>query len=1547
MLILGASGSLYLNGTNTFSGGVVISNTGIVGYGNNAAFGTGTITIAKAVNITDDNTAVAFTIANPIAHTNVIESFGASTLGTTYSGAWTLPAAGMTTTISLTAGNHTVAGVISGGAVLGIKGGSSIALYATNTYTGGTILESAQIFYFNNSNSFGTGTITLSNVASGGALFAGVPSALTITNPVTLGMSNGITAMNFNFVGTTAGVTYSGPWTMGAATLNFETSGTPGLIDTISGVITGSAGFTVSDMGTLILTGTNLYTGTTTLSATLGTPTLVISGAGDLGDNGSGIGVYGGNIANAGKFTYGSTTTQTLSGIISGAGSLTQTNGTLILSGNNSFTGGTTITAGALDAQSSGSLPGNVTVTGGTLEMDNVSAMTSSATLTLPSSPSGVVNLAYTGTQNISALYFGSVLQAPGTWGAIGSGATHTSAAFSGAGLLNLSYFYWDPNNTGGSGSGGTGSWDSSDTYWFNGSSDVVWVPNYIANFAGTAGTVTLNTSEVANGLAFTTTGYTLSEGSGTPTLTLAGAAPFINVPAAGTAAIGCILTGSAGLAENGAGTLTLSASNVYTGATTIATGSTLTISGAGDLGDNGSGVGTFGNAIANSGTFIYNSMATQTLSGVISGAGALTQNGPGELILTDAANSYTGILSINNGAILDVPTDHPLGGGAGTINFSGGGILENDDATAIGDPYALSYVLAMGTGGGVFFTPPSTAILLCTNLISGTGSLTKTGAGELRLIKAAGNTFMGGLIVSGGILTAGQSTYPITDAIFGAIPASTMANAITIQNGAELRLVDQSLALDAKQGITLGAGGGCIDAISGLTFTIPSVIAGTTTLTIDGSLDGSSDTGVVALTGANSYTGRTTINKGTLTLGSTGSISNSSMITIGAGTTFNVSAYNPYYLSSSTALTSSGTNVSNANITAASGGAVNLGLQPVYLNYTPSYPGYNGTGGSDATNLSLNVLPATGATALTINLSQLEVSNTLGGSGLYGASSAASPGVYNLIQVGDGTTGTINITGPAAPITPGNYPVIVYGAGDGSGAGINPQGANNTGQVAIASVSGSDVILTVTSVPAPANGGFATSIALTPSSSATYGQGSVSATVTPTPTVGGVVQLFYNGAQLGANVPLPASGTVLLPLPVGTYNGTFEAVYSGSADTNYGASSGTAAVSGVTITPESITLTANTVSTPYGTGVPGSTNGASTAFTVTSGALQYGETIGSVNVALALTGTTLIGTPPPAGTTNEWVGTYSATPSAAAGGTFNPANYAITYGAPGTVTITPYGPVTITANSQSQTYGQTTAFGSGSTLFGVSPSPFPNSQTAASLTVTLACSDGTPTTAAGTYSGAITPSAAVAAVGNAGTNFNPGNYSITYANGDMVVNPATATVTANDQSTGYGTVIPSGPGSTLFTGSPLQNGETIGTVTLAVADTATTPVGSYPGAITPSAATGGSGTEANYNFTYVSGTLTVTNNYATFLVTSNYLTNGNLEVCWQSVPGVVYNVLTNTTLVTNATLLTNGWMDALGAANPSSPVTANSTNTCVTISGVSGTNVFVLIKQN
>jgi trimeric autotransporter adhesin len=143
-------------------------------------------------------------------------------------------------------------------------------------------------------------------------------------------------------------------------------------------------------------------------------------------------------------------------------------------------------------------------------------------------------------------------------------------------------------------------------------------------------------------------------------------------------------------------------------------------------------------------------------------------------------------------------------------------------------------------------------------------------------------------------------------------------------------------------------------------------------------------------------------------------------------------------------------------------------------------------------------------------------------------------------------------------------------------------------------------------------------------------------------------------------------------------------------------------------------------------------------------------------------------------------------------------------------------------------------------------------------------------------------------------------------------VNKAALSITASAQSKTYGTLLTFGSGSTQFTSSGLQNSETIGTVTLAVSGNGgatSAPVGTYT--ITPSAATRGTFTAANYTITYNTGTLTVNlppNTIPVTITSATLLTNG-VQMNFTGTPGYVYLIegATNLTPPTTwATLSTN-----------------------------------------
>ncbi|MFN7594450.1 MAG: autotransporter-associated beta strand repeat-containing protein, partial [bacterium] len=184
-------------------------------------------------------------------------------------------------------------------------GAGTLNLWGNNTYAGGTLLQQGTIGVGHN-NALGTGALTMEANTTLRALIGN----LTLGNAVTLN---------------------------GGATID-----TQSFALTLSGIVSGVGALTKTGTGDLILTGDNSYTGDTTVNA----GTLQIAGAGRLGE-----GNYAGGIAlNGGVFRYSSSADQTLSGVISGSGSVTKesTDSALTLTGNNTYTGGTLLQQGTL-----------------------------------------------------------------------------------------------------------------------------------------------------------------------------------------------------------------------------------------------------------------------------------------------------------------------------------------------------------------------------------------------------------------------------------------------------------------------------------------------------------------------------------------------------------------------------------------------------------------------------------------------------------------------------------------------------------------------------------------------------------------------------------------------------------------------------------------------------------------------------------------------------------------------------------------------------------------------------------------------------------------------------------------------------------------------------------------------------------------------------------------------------------------------------------------------------------------------------------------------
>lgn len=187
---------------------------------------------------------------------------------------------------------------------------------------------------------------------------------------------------------------------------------------------------------------------------------------------------------------------------------------------------------------------------------------------------------------------------------------------------------------------------------------------------------------------------------------------------------------------------------------------------------------------------------------------------------------------------------------------------------------------------------------------------------------------------------------------------------------------------------------------------------------------------------------------------------------------------------------------------------------------------------------------------------------------------------------------------------------------------------------------------------------------------------GAVGAAGSIYPTNGETVAISINGVSQNAAIS-GASGafTVAFPtatLPASSTPYTIAYAYAGSANFTAAATNLTTTL---TVNPAALSVTANSATTPYGTAYTATGSG-QTGFT--SSGLVNGETIGSVTITAS--GGTQATSP---------AGTYSLTPGSATGGTFNSANYSITY-VSGQLTVN-QAQLTLVPNAHAGTYDGTT----------------------------------------------------------------------------------------------------------------------------------------------------------------------------------------------------------------------------------------------------------------
>ncbi|PYL27156.1 MAG: hypothetical protein DMF45_13005, partial [Verrucomicrobia bacterium] len=306
------------------------------------------------------------------------------------------------------------------------------------------------------------------------------------------------------------------------------------------------------------------------------------------------------------------------------------------------------------------------------------------------------------------------------------------------------------------------------------------------------------------------------------------------------------------------------------------------------------------------------------TISGVVSSSGALTKAGTGTLTLSNTGDTYTGQLTVQAGTLkIDTINNASANGELGNnalsviLGDTGGvtGTLEYTGATA-----SSTKKFTMATGGtGAFQVDTAGTTLTLSGVIDGAGALLKTGAGTLTLSGA--NTYTGKTSIQNGTLSVSS-----LNKVTGGSASSSLGAPTTVANGTidigsttnsgTLLYTGSGETTDRVINLAGTTGGAVIqnDGTGALTFSsnLTATGAGSKTLTLQGSNTGSNTisgiivdnsssnttalikagTGTWVLSGANTYTGGTTLSAGTLQLSGSGTLGSSSgALTVNAGT--------------------------------------------------------------------------------------------------------------------------------------------------------------------------------------------------------------------------------------------------------------------------------------------------------------------------------------------------------------------------------------------------------------------------------------------------------------------------------------------------------------------------------------------------------------------------------------------------------------------------------------------------------------------------------------
>ncbi len=973
-------------GASTVSGDANTGNNGKIAADSASIVNNGTLTFSRLD---------AHTVANAISGSGVLRVGLSATIGTS------------TSTQSVT-----FSGALSGGGNLLIHNGGVI-ITGNNTRSGGNELQGGNLSVSSVATAGGVGSVGTGYVAvKAGSTFTytGAGSETTTRN---LFLDNG--AATINVSDANAVLTWNDASLKGGAAGGLITKSGSGTL-ALGGAITsgGSTAVAVTG-GTLRLSGANTYTGGTAISSGA---TLEIAGTGTLAAT-----------------------------AITGAGALRMSgSGTLTLSStSNAYTGGTTIASGTLALGAAGVLAdsGAVAVNGGILSLaansETIGALSLSAGSV--SGTSGVLT-----TSGITA----NVASGTATLDALTAGAG--ALAKSGAGTLSL---LKAAGHTGGTSvSNGTLSLGASNLLADNGAVTVSGGALAIGANSDTVGSLAVSGGSVTGttGSLTSSADVAVSNTSGTVTISaiLAGSAG-LNKTGNGELVLSGANTYSGTTAVN-AGSVSVSGS---TGAASVAAGARLR--GTGTVGDlslaNGAlvdaGISGLGSLTVGNVSVAAASQATFTVLNVSNYASAAAFNagtvtfGAGGTIKFDVSGSasigsynllaYTGTvnsadfslvyagLSNRNNASLNFETAgmirYVVGGSqpkwsGSTADWSGGSAWElapsggptafqSSDAVIFDDSASSGSVSVTANVDPVslLFSAATLAYeITSSGGVITSGSLSKTGAGLLTL--GGANTFSGGATLSAGrtrlandaALGSGTITLGAAALSSDGATARTVANAIVLAGNATLGDATDTGALTFSSGVDLGA--------ANRSLTIASAV------TLGGAVSNGALTklgnGTLTLSGANTYTGGTTVSAGTLSLGASGVLADAGAVTVAGGTLAlgsNNETVGAFTLTS-------GSLTGNGTLTV---GSATFDISGTVTNSTPIAGAAVLTKAGNGTLVLAAANSYTGGTTLSAGTLRLSADGALGGSGTVTINDA-STGASDVSLLLDASTANVTL---------------------------------------------------------------------------------------------------------------------------------------------------------------------------------------------------------------------------------------------------------------------------------------------------------------------------------------------------------------------------------------------------------------------------------------------------------------------------------------------------------------------------------------------------------